>query len=141
MTNPCLQKTPKALVITCLIGGGLWLLASGGAHVLAEQKLRQSSAVVEGRVLGAASHTLSKGGQALELDVEYTPPGHPAITRTFDVDSAGYKAALASGRALVTYCPQAPEVSRVTHFSILPFQLLIGLGCLMLASGLVCLKA
>jgi hypothetical protein len=49
------------------------------------------------------------------------------------------KAAQATGKAKVTYLPEDPQVSRVTDFAILPYQILIGLGGVMTLAGLSCL--
>jgi hypothetical protein len=133
------KNTLVVLIVSSLVGVGLWLLSFGWTRVSTDRKLEQGSAVVVGRVISAAARPLSKGGQSLTLVVEYRPPNHPAITKEFDVDAAAYKAAQAGGQASVTYLPGDPHVSRVTKFAILPYQILIGLGGIMLLSGLFCL--
>lgn len=75
----------------------------------------------------------------MTIEVEYVPRGHPPITKVFDVDSGDYKSAVATGKATVTYLPEDPRISRVTKFAMLPFQLIIGLGCIMLLAGFSCL--
>ena len=76
-----------ALVIVSLNAGGIWLLGFGWLHVRDAQRLDQSSAVVEGRVISHSTRTLSKGGQSSILAVEYTPTNQPMITKEFDVGS------------------------------------------------------
>ena len=134
------EKILKTVITVFLFGGGLWLLATSGSSVLVEQKLQQSSAVVEGRVIDGSSRRLSKGGQSLRLVVEYVPAGHGPITRTFDVDTGDYQEAMASRRARVTYHPADPEVSRVTQFAMLPNWVVMGLGAFMVVAGLICLR-
>ncbi len=129
----------KAILIsTFLLGVGIGLLSFGLMHVQTDQRLAKSSEVIEGRVISSTSRPLSKGGQSLTLVVEYVPKNHVAITKEFDVDSGDYKSAQATGKAKVTYLPEDPQVSRVTHFAALPFQILIGLGGLMTLAGLFC---
>lgn len=133
------EKILKTVITVVLFGGGLWLLASSGSAVMVEQKLQQSSAVVEGRVIDGSTQRLSKGGQSLKLAVEYLPAGHAPITRTFDVDTGDYKAAMASRKTLVTYHPADPEVSRVTRFAMLPYLASLALGAFMVVAGFICL--
>lgn len=128
-----------ALVIVSLNAGGIWLLGFGWLHVRDAQRLDQSSAVVEGRVISHSTRTLSKGGQSSILAVEYTPTNQPMITKEFDVGSKDYDSSVATGKANVTYWPDDPHVSRITSFAMLPFQILIGLGIIMIAAGLLCL--
>ena len=130
----------KAFLITgFLLGVGLWLTSFGWSYVKSDQRLNQSSAVVEGRVVSSSTYKLSRGGQSSTLVVKYTPPNHPPITKAFDVSSGDYQTAQDTGKAKVTYSPEDPQVSRVTQFEILPFQVLIGLGGLMTLAGLFCL--
>lgn len=132
------QHFKITLIISCLLGVGIWLLRIGWNDVQTDQRLERSSAVIEGRVISSTSRPLSKGGQSLTLVVEYLPKNHAAITKEFDVDSGDYRSAQATGKAKVTYLPEDPQVSRVTHFAALPFQILIGLGGLMTLAGLFC---
>lgn len=134
-----LQHFKAILIISFLLGVGIWLLSFGWNYVQADQRLEQSSAVVEGRVISSSSRPLYKGGQSLALVVEYVPKNHAAITKEFYVDSDDYKYAQDTGNAKVTYWPEDPQVSRVTDFAMLPFQTLIGLGGLMSLGGLFCL--
>lgn len=134
-----LHRVQLVLVILFLFGTGFWLTSIGWQEIQMARKLDQNAAMVEGRVLENESHALSKGGQSSTLVVEYVPPGHPAITKTFQVDSADYKKGRDTGRAKVTYLPAAPEVSRVTQFALFPFQILTGLGMAMCLAGLFCL--
>ena len=127
------------LIISVLAGVGIWLMAFGWSEVNVNQRLDQSSATIEGRVIDANTRELSKGGQSSTLVVEYAPGNQAAITRTFDVDGATYRKALATGRAMVSYLPGDPRVSRVTRFAVMPYQILIGLGAIMLLSGTICL--
>jgi hypothetical protein len=137
---PMWQHHFKAFLITSfLLGVGLWLTIFGWSYVQTDQRLKQSSAVVEGRVVSSSTYKLSRGGQSSALVVKYTPPNHPTITKKFDVSSGDYQTAQATGKAKVTYFPEDPQVSRVTEFEILPFQVLIGLGGLMIMAGLFCL--
>ncbi len=127
------------LILVFLLGAGLWLFSYGWAEVWAAERLDQSAVVVEGRVIGGESHALSKGGQACSLVVAYKPANHATITKTFDVDGETYRATQASGTVKVAYVPEEPQVSRVTSFALLPFQLLMGLGAVMCLAGMFCL--
>ena len=127
------------LVIGFLTGGGGGLLLWGWKEVRTQQTLDHGAAVVDGRVIDHATRKLSKGGQSWSLVVEYVPEGGEAITAAFDVDGATYRSALESGNASVTYSPQDPEVARVTRFAILPFQMVAGLGGVMLFAGACCI--
>lgn len=132
------QHFKTTLIISFLLGVGIWLLCFGWGYVQTDQRLEKNSAAVEGRVISSSSRRLSKGGQSLTLIVEYVPKDHVAITKEFDVDSSDYKSAQATGKARVTYLPEDPQISRVTEFALLPFQILIGLGGLMTLAGLFC---
>ncbi len=134
------EKILKTVITVVLFGGGLWMLATSGSAVLVEQKLQQSFAVVEGRVIDGSARRLSKGGQSLRLVVEYVPAGHAVITRTFDVDTDDYQEAMASRKVRVTYHPADPEVSRVTQFAMLPCLACLALGAFMVVAGFVCLR-
>ena len=127
------------LIVGFLVGVGIWLLNFGWGYVQTARRLDQSSAVVEGRVISSSTQRLSRGGQYSTLVVEYTPANHPTITKEFAVDSDDYESAQATGKAKVTYLPKDPKLSRVTDFAIFPFHVLIGLGGIMLLSGLFCL--
>jgi len=133
------QQTKFILIVSSLLGMGGWVTHFGWTRVQEDQRLVQSSAVTEGRVVSSASRALAKGGQSLTVVAEYVPKGHAAITKEFDVDSGDYKSAQATGRVTVTYAPEEPQISRVTKFAVLPFQFLIGLGGFMLLGGLFCL--
>jgi hypothetical protein len=127
------------LIISVLAGVGIWLMAFGWNEVDVNQRLDQSTATIEGRVIDANTRELSKGGQSSTLVVEYAPGNQAAITKTFDVDGATYRKGLASGRAMVSYLPEDPRVSRVTRFAVMPYKILIGLGAVMMFSGAICL--
>ena len=129
----------KAILIsTFLLGVGIWLLCFGWNYMQTDQRLEKSSAVIEGRVISSSTKRGSRGGQYSALVVEYKPADSPAIRKEFDVGSSDYQAAQETGKARVTYLPEDPQVSRVTHFAALPFQILIGLGGLMTLAGLFC---
>ena len=128
------------MVVAFLTGGGLFLAVFGWSHLHTIQRLDGSSAVAEGRVVGKATRALSRGGQSSKLVVEYQPAGHAAITKAFDVDGPTYRAAVASGRVRVAYLPADPAVSLITRFAVLPFQILVGFGGLMVLAGLVCVR-
>jgi len=102
-----------ALAVSFLIGGGIWLLIFAWSELQTARRLEKSSAVVEGRVISSSTQKLSKGGQYSTLVVEYTPAGHPPVTRKFAVNSDDYTAAQSTGKARVTYAPEAPQISRV----------------------------
>ena len=127
------------LISTFLLGVGIWLLCLGWNHVQTDQRLEKSTATVEGRVISSSTKRGSRGGQYSALVVEYKPVDSPAIRKEFDVGSSDYHAAKETGKARVTYLPEDPQVSRVTDFEILPFQILLGLGGLMTLAGLFCL--
>jgi Protein of unknown function (DUF3592) len=134
-----LARFKVILIIVFLLGVGLWLLGVGWVQVQTAQRLDQSSAVVEGRVISSESRPLSKGGQSMTLVVEFAPANHAAITKTFHVDSDDFKAAEATGKAKVTYLPDDPQVSRVTEFALFPSQFLVGFGGVVSLAGMVCL--
>ncbi len=127
------------LIVISLCGCGVWLLGFGWMQVSAERRLAKMSAEVEGRVIGHSTRPLSKGGRSSTLLIEYMPPNLPPITKEFDVDAADYRSGVATGKAKVTYLPADPQVSRVTHFAVFPFQILVGFGGLMIVAGLFCL--
>ena len=133
------QQTKIILIISFLLGVGGWVTHFGWTRVQDDQRLVQNSAETQGRVVSSAARPLSKGGKSLTVVVEYAPAGHAAITKEFDVDSGDYKAAQATGNVTVTYVPEDPEISRVTKFAIMPYQILIGFGGVMLMAGLFCL--
>jgi Protein of unknown function (DUF3592) len=136
------QKKLQWLLVTgFLIGVGAWLLGFSWLYVQKHERLEKSSVVVDGRMISSAKHPLSRGGQTYTLVVEYKPAEHPAITKEFDVDGTDYKEALDTGKTKVSYLPEDPHVSLVTHFAILPFQILIGLGGIILFAGLFCLAS
>ena len=129
----------KAILIsTFLLGVGIWLLCFGWNDVQTDQRLAKSSATVEGRVISSSTKRGSRGGQYSALVVEYKPADSPAIRQEFDVGSSDYQAAQETGKARVTYLPEEPQVSRVTHFEVMPFWVLIVLGGLMILAGLFC---
>lgn len=132
-------RLQQFLILVSLLGVGGWLLSWGWSEVRAAERLDQSAAVVEGRVVSGHTQALSKGGQAYSLVVAYQPANHPEITKTFDMDGPTYRAALASGTVKVTYVPEEPQISRITKWALFPFQLLMGLGGLMLLGGIVVL--
>jgi len=133
------KPAQPVLVVVFLLGAGLWLLNDGWREEWAAERLDQSAAVVEGRVVSGHSQALSKGGQASSLVVAYTPANHATITKTFDVDGETYRAAQVSGAVQVRYLPEEPQISRVTKWAQFPFQLLVGLGGLMLLGGIAVL--
>jgi hypothetical protein len=134
---------PKSLRPILIIGFltvvGAWLMMTGWNAVHENESLDQRAAIVEGTVIEAETRALAKGGQSSTLVVEFTPQNHKPITRKFDVDGDTYRASLESGKASVTHLPENPEISRVTRFAILPFQILVGLGAFMLVAALACL--
>ena len=94
----------------------------------------RSSAVRPRRRAELSNRRLQSRDAPSPRDADY-----PAITKEFDVGSSDYQAAKETGKARVTYLPEDPQVSRVTDFEILPFQILLGLGGLMTLAGLFCL--
>ena len=129
----------KAILIsTFFLGVGIGLLSFGWTHVQTDQRLEKSSATVEGRVISSSTKRGSRGGQYSALVVEYKPADSPAIRKEFDVGSSDYQAAQETGKARVTYLPDDPQVSRVTHFEVMPFWVLIALGGVMILAGLFC---
>jgi hypothetical protein len=71
--------------------------------------------------------------------VEYSPTSHKPITRKFAVNRSTYQTALETRKVIVNYWPDDPQISRVDRFETLPYQLLIGLGGMILIAGLFCL--
>ena len=57
------QNFKAILTISFLTGVGIWLLNFGWTQVQTAQKLEQSSAVVEGRVISSSTKRGSRGGQ------------------------------------------------------------------------------
>jgi hypothetical protein len=133
------QHFKAILIIIFLFGVGIGLTIFGWKHVHDAQRLEKSSAVAEGRVISSSTERLSRGGQSSTAVVEYVPSNHPAITKKFYIDSDDYQTAQSTGKLKVTYLPEDPQVSIVTDFAIMPFQILIGLGSLMILAGLFCL--
>lgn len=133
------QKLKAILITVTLIGIGIGLSVFGWSRVRTDRLLDQSSVATEGRVVDSRVYKGSRGGQWPTLVVEYTPAGQAAITRDFDVDSSTYQKALETGKVTVSYWPGDPRIGRVTRFTVLPFQLLTGLGVLILLAGLLCL--
>jgi hypothetical protein len=134
------QTRIKAILITTfLLGTGLWLFVFSWTWVQDARRLDESSAMVEGRVISSSAKRLSRGGHSYTLVVEYAPVKHATITKEFDVGGGDFTTAQETGKAKVTYVPQEPQISRVTNFDVLPFQVLLGLGGLMLLGGMVCL--
>jgi hypothetical protein len=134
------QTRFKAILVTAvLLGVGPWLFLFSWNHLQDASRLDQSAAVVEGHVIRSSSERLSKGGHSYTLVVEYIPANHAPITKEFDVDGGDFTTARETGKAKVTYVPEEPEISRVTHFAALPFQVLLALGGLMMLGGAGCL--
>jgi hypothetical protein len=135
-----LQKFKAVLIIATLIGMGIGLLGFGWNRVRTDRLLDQSSAATEGRVVDSWVHKGSRGGEWPTLVVEYSPAAHEPITRNLAVDRSTYQTALETRKVVVNYWPKDPRISRVTRFETLPFQLLIGLGGIILLAGLFCLQ-
>jgi hypothetical protein len=127
------------LCISFLLIAGIYMMASGWTRLKTDLQLDQRSAVIEGRVIEGYISKGMRGGQWSHLVVEYQPENHAPITRKFDVDGATYKAALDTRKATITYLPEDPQVSRMTRFAPLPFKILIWLGGIMIAGGLICI--
>lgn len=134
-----LQKFKAVLITTTLLGMGIGLMIFGWSRVRADRLLDQSSIATEGRVVDSRVYKGSRGGEWPTLVVEYSPEAHGPITRDFDVDKSTYQTALETGKVMVSYWPGDPKIGRVTRFETLPFQLLIGLGGIILLAGLICL--
>lgn len=129
------------LCVSVLLGLGIGLLAFGWSYLRTDFQLDKKSATVEGRVIDGSTRQLSsKGGQSSILVVEYLPANHAAIIREFDVDSTTYKSCLETGKATVTYFPEEPQISRVTRFDSLPYQILMVLGGIMIVAGMICVR-
>ncbi len=133
------QKAKPILVIATLIGMGVGLLGFGWNRVRTDRLLDRSSAATEGRVIDSWVHTGSRGGEWPTLVVEYSPAAHDPVTRNFDVNQTTYQTALETRRVTVHYFPGDPRISRVTRFETLPFQILTGLGGVILLAGLFCI--
>jgi|JI9StandDraft_2_1071091.scaffolds.fasta_scaffold652207_1 uncharacterized membrane protein YphA (DoxX/SURF4 family) len=134
-----LQHLKAFLITIFLLGVGIGLLSFGWTQVQTDQRLEKSTATVEGRVISSSTKRGSRGGQYSALVVEYKPVDSPAIRKEFDVGSSDYHAAKETGKARVTYLPEDPQVSRVTHFAVMPFWVLSVLGGVMILAGLFCL--
>ncbi len=134
-----LQKFKAVLIIVTLIGMGIGLSGFGWSRVRTDRLLDQSSDATEGRVVDSSVYKGSRGGEWPTLVVEYSPGEHGPITRSFDVDRSTYQTALATGKVRVSYRPEDPRISRITRFETLPFQILTGLGGMILLAGLFCL--
>lgn len=134
-----LQKFKVVLITTTLFGMGIGLAGYGWNKVRTDRLLDERSDTVEGRVVDSWVHTGSRGGEWPTIVVEYSPPAHGPITRNFDINQSTYQTALETRKVTVNYWPEDPRISRVTRFETLPFQLLTGLGGLILLAGLACL--
>lgn len=133
-----LQKFKAVLITTTLLGMGIGLMIFGWSRVRTDRLLDQSSAATEGRVVDSWVYTGSRGGEWPTIVVEYSPPAHEPITRNFNVDKSTYKTALETHKAMVNYWPEDPRISRVIRYETLPYQLVIGLGGIVLFAGLIC---
>jgi hypothetical protein len=129
------------LCITPMLVLGFGLMTFGWDRTKTNLQLDQRNASIEGKVIDGYITTGMRQGQWSHLVVEYQPVNHALIKREFDVDSRTYKEALETGKVTVTYLPDDPQVGRVTRFDPLPFQLLIGIGGLILLCGLICLAS
>jgi hypothetical protein len=116
---------------------GIGLAVFGWSRVRTDVRLDQRNAVIEGKVIDGFISTGMKSGQWSHLVVEYHPANHAPVRRTFDVDSQTYKSGLETRTSIVTYLPEDPQVSRVTRFSPLPYQILVWVGGLMALVGLI----
>lgn len=134
-----LQKFKALLITVTLLGMGFGLMGFGWNMVRTDGLLDQKSTATEGRVIDSSVYTGSRGGEWPSLVVEYSPTAHEPITRKFEVDRSTYQTALETKRVVVNYWPDDPRISRVNRFETLPYQLLIGLGGMILFAGLFCL--
>jgi Protein of unknown function (DUF3592) len=134
-----LQKFKAVLITATLLGIGIGLMGFGWNMVRTDGLLDQNSAATEGRVIDSSVYTGSRGGEWPSLVVEYTPTAHAPITRKFAVNQSTYQTALETRKVVVNYWPDDPRIGRVNRFETLPFQLLIGLGAMILLAGLFCL--
>lgn len=116
---------------------GIGLAAFGWTRVRTDLRLDQRNAVIEGKVIDGFISTGMRGGQWSHLVVEYHPANHAPIRRKFDVDSQTYRSGLETRTSTVTYLPEDPQVSRVTRFSPLPYQILVWVGGIMALVGLI----
>lgn len=127
------------LCISTVIIIGTGLMVFGWSRARSDLLLDLRNAVTEGRVIDGSVSTGMRGGQWSHLVVEYCPANHAPITRKFDVDAATYRTSLDTRKATVTYLPEDPEVSRVTRFAPLPFQILTWVGGLFALTGVISL--
>jgi len=118
---------------------GIGLMAFGWSRARTDVRLDQRNAIIEGKVMDGSISTGMRGGQWSQLEVEYQPANHSPVRRRFDVDSRTYKAGLDNRKVTVTYLPEDPQISRVTRFSPLPYQILIWVGGIMGLGGLIAL--
>lgn len=133
------QKFKAVLITAALLGMGIGLMGFGWNMVRTDGLLDQKSAATEGRVIDSSVYKGSRGGEWPSLVVEYSPTAHEPITRKFDVNRSTYQTALETRKVIVHYWPDDPRISRVNRFETLPYQLLIGLGGMILSAGLFCL--
>jgi hypothetical protein len=133
------QQLKINLIVSALVSVGFYLACSGWYALETARLLKENSATTEGRLISSSSRALSaKGGQSSQLVLEYKPENFPALTKEFDVDGDDYRKALSTRKATVTYLRQNPQVSRVTEFASMPYQILTALGACMILAGLFC---
>lgn len=116
---------------------GIGLAAFGWTRARTDVRLDQRNAVIQGKVIDGFISTGMRGGQWSHLVVEYHPANHAPVRRKFDVDRQTYQSGLETRTSTVTYLPEDPQVSRVTRFSTLPYQILFWVGGIMALVGLV----
>jgi hypothetical protein len=109
----------------------------GWSRAKTDVQLDQRNAVIEGKVVDGFISTGMRGGKWSHLVVEYQPASHPPIRRKFDVNGTTYNSGMETRKATVTYFPEDPQISRVTRFAPLPYQILTWLGGAMALGGLI----
>lgn len=128
----------QTLTLLFLTGVGTWLALYGWVEATTYRKLLDHGVPVQARVLEHSNDSYSRRSKSYSLKVEYTLPNQPPVARTFAVDGTAYHNAVETGTTTVRYLRSDPEVCRVGMPAILPYQILCGLGTMMLvAAGVV----
>ncbi|MBL9171246.1 MAG: DUF3592 domain-containing protein [Verrucomicrobiales bacterium] len=122
----------KAALTGCfllLVGGGLAFY--GLSYTMLISALAREGVVAEAKVLGHEQGQYSRRSSHYSLTVEFTPAQGPVVTKTLDVDGSTYRPAVETGRVQMRYLPNDPERCMAGDMAILPFQIIGGLGCVM----------
>jgi hypothetical protein len=128
-----MATTIKAVLTGCfllLAGGGLAIY--GLSYTTLLSALAREGIVAEAKVLGHVQGQYSRRSSHYSLTVEFTPAQGSPVTKTLDVDGSTYRPAVETGRVQMRYLPSNPQRCMAGEMEILPFQIIGGLGCVMI---------